>query len=106
MAHTISKWSSKSWHWGSGGLSSNRNITPKWITKFPEKPWNWGKHGLSSNPAITLEWIDRYPNKRSNPDGKPWNWKCHGLSRNTFVFYAFSFTNCPILIRKQICDFL
>ncbi|MCH9717398.1 MAG: hypothetical protein K0U52_09990 [Gammaproteobacteria bacterium] len=37
------------WVWGSGGLSSNLNITSEFVELFWDKEWDWGPNGLSSN---------------------------------------------------------
>jgi len=80
-------------HWGSWGLSNNKNLPWEIVEKYPDKPWNW--KDLSRNPSITWE------NIISNPD-KPWDYK--GIFANPNVTWEIIKNNEKLLYDVIIGD--
>ena len=66
-------------------ISSNPNITLKFIEKYSDKPWYWEVDGISYNSNIILELIEKYPNK-------PWHWGYCGISSNPNITKCASLT--------------
>ena len=64
------------WNWYK--ISSNPNITWKYISENLDKPWDWGE--ISRNLNITCEIISQ------NPDN-PWNW--YALSWRSDITWEF-----------------
>ena len=55
LLYLLEKYPEKPWNWHC--ISSNPNLTMKYIEKHPKKPWGW--YGISSNPNLTMEFIVR-----------------------------------------------
>jgi hypothetical protein len=94
----IEKHITRSWGWGTGGISSNVNITPIFIEKHIESPWDWGRYGLSDNPSVPPEFIEKHI-------ARSWCWgRFGGISRNTFCNSNYSISRIISNVKFKFGD--